>query len=186
LDNVEVEKQELAFAREQDQTDKNIRGISLALGSLPTAGVMVQLLKATRGYKTGTLTPAAPPPPTLPQIIQNLIDQGIQDITGLVNWIIHNAPDAIPAAIKTVQIVEKTVEPFIQNLIDAGVNDANSVLKYLGVSSDSTVPSPPPTSWTSGPYNSFAEAQAAAGPNNIVSRATQWYVVPNPAARGPS
>jgi hypothetical protein len=70
LDNVEADREDqrkdLVFLDEQIRSNKNIRGIELALGALPTALLMNQLLKATQGYKTGIVHSPPPPPPPSP------------------------------------------------------------------------------------------------------------------------
>lgn len=151
MDSTELieHREDLAFAREQAATDKNVRSISLALGSLPTIGLMARLAQATQGYKTGKgIQPpsSVSPPPLIPPFIQNLIDAGITDIEALVNWIISNSPGSLPNTVKTItQDVYQALPPFIQQLLNAGVTDANGVLHFLGL------PSIPGTGGTTAP-----------------------------------
>jgi hypothetical protein len=130
-------REDIAFAREQAKTDKTIRAVSLALGSLPTVGVMAQLAKATQGYKTGTGTGTPPGPqlPPLPKIIQDIIDAGITDVVALINWLLKNYAGYFPSP--------PQISSFIQTLINAGVTDINSLIQWIL----NTKPKGTPPSW---------------------------------------
>lgn len=126
----------------------------------------------------------------------------IPTVDSLANQVIQRLPPPIGVTLSQVDSEIQTVAgPALNGTISAlntainGINTAIGVINQIPGVKIPTVPTipvsalaTPPPGWIS-QWTSQAQAQAAAGPNNLVTgpdQAGYWYVIPNPSARGPT
>lgn len=218
---------ELEDRIEQLEKDNNaLKAVAVAIGAVPTAGIIIRLGQATQGWQRGTLPPPSGQPWNFPftdvtGLLNWLYQQGILTYTQWINALSQDAQTLGQIAARvggqltgtvglTIQQVDAEINSLTAGIVqplNASINALNGAIGSLngvigsipGIGGSlpklpllptlgPAAPPPVPPGFLAGPFPTQAQAQAAGGPATIAVQGTDgnWYVISNPAGRGPS